>query len=394
MISDEKLIAFCQSLIRTPSLSGQEEGVAQKIAQYMRENGFDEVVIDKYGSVLGCIHGKYPGKHVLMDGHIDTVPVPDPSVWTHDPFGAEIVDGKIYGRGTSDMKGSVSSMVTAAARYAEATNREFEGSIYASCSVHEECFEGVSVREITRLAKPDYVIIGEATTTSLKIGQRGRAEVVVETTGRSCHSSNPEKGVNAAYHMVELIQEIRKLPSPEQPVLGKGILELTDVISSPYPGASVVPAKCRATFDRRLLVGETEQSVLAPIEEAIARVKARIPELQARVYIAEGEECCWTGETIRAKRFFPAWLLSKEDELVQKVHAGLQAAGIDAPYSHFAFCTNGSSFCGENGIPTIGFGPSLESLAHVVDEYIEIDQLTKSCRGFYGILAELNPVRK
>ena len=198
------------------------------------------------------------------------------------------------------MKGSVSSMVTAAARYAEATNREFEGSIYASCSVHEECFEGVSVREITRLAKPDYVIIGEATTTSLKIGQRGRAEVVVETTGRSCHSSNPEKGVNAAYHMVELIQEIRKLPSPEQPVLGKGILELTDVISSPYPGASVVPAKCRATFDRRLLVGETEQSVLAPIEEAIARVKARIPELQARVYIAEGEERCWTGETIRA----------------------------------------------------------------------------------------------
>lgn len=394
MISDEKLIAFCQSLIRTPSLSGQEEGVAQKIAQYMRENGFDEVVIDKYGSVLGCIHGKYPGKHVLMDGHIDTVPVPDPSVWTHDPFGAEIVDGKIYGRGTSDMKGSVSSMVTAAARYAEATNREFEGSIYASCSVHEECFEGVSVREITRLAKPDYVIIGEATTTSLKIGQRGRAEVVVETTGRSCHSSNPEKGVNAAYHMVELIQEIRKLPSPEQPVLGKGILELTDVISSPYPGASVVPAKCRATFDRRLLVGETEQSVLAPIEEAIARVKARIPELQARVYIAEGEERCWTGETIRAKRFFPAWLLSKEDELVQKVHAGLQAAGIYAPYSHFAFCTNGSSFCGENGIPTIGFGPSLESLAHVVDEYIEIDQLTKSCRGFYGILAELNPVRK
>ena len=394
MISDEKLIAFCQSLIRTPSLSGQEEGVAQKIAQYMRENGFDEVVIDKYGSVLGCIHGKYPGKHVLMDGHIDTVPVPDPSVWTHDPFGAEIVDGKIYGRGTSDMKGSVSSMVTAAARYAEATNREFEGSIYASCSVHEECFEGVSVREITRLAKPDYVIIGEATTTSLKIGQRGRAEVVVETTGRSCHSSNPEKGVNAAYHMVELIQEIRKLPSPEQPVLGKGILELTDVISSPYPGASVVPAKCRATIDRRLLVGETEQSVLAPIEEAIARVKARIPELQARVYIAEGEERCWTGETIRAKRFFPAWLLSKEDELVQKVHAGLQAAGIDAPYSHFAFCTNGSSFCGENGIPTIGFGPSLESLAHVVDEYIEIDQLTKSCRGFYGILAELNPVRK
>ena len=151
----------------------------------------------------------------------------------------------------------------------------------------------------------------------------------------------------------------------------------------------MVTGLCRATFDRRTLVGETEESVLAPVQAAIDRVKERIPNLKARVYLAEGSEKCWTGDTIEAKRFFPAWALKEDDELVVKALAGLKEAGIDAPLSHFAFCTNGSSFCGEAGIPTVGFGPSLESLAHVVDEYIEIDQLTRACLGFEGILRNL-----
>ncbi len=363
--------------------------MARLLQKTMQDYGFDEVTIDRYGSVLGCIRGRRPGRRVLMDGHIDTVDVSDRSRWTHDPYGAEIADGKLYGRGASDMKGSVAAMVSAAAHYAEDTGRDFAGAIYVSCSVHEECFEGVSTRAISEAARPDCVIIGEATSTTLKIGQRGRAEVVLETVGRTCHSSNPEAGVNAVYHMAALIDEIRQLPVASHPVLGKGILELTDIISSPYPGASVVPGLCRVTWDRRTLVGETEESVLAPVREAIARVQARIPELQARVYLAEGRETCWTGETIAAKRFFPAWLLEEQDPFVQKVQAGLRKAGIDAPISHFSFCTNGSHFCGEKGIPTIGFGPSLERLAHVVDEYIEVEQLLQACKGFYGILSEL-----
>lgn len=389
MSREERLIGFCQSLIRTPSNSGQEEGVSKLIQSTMLEYGFDEAIIDKYGSVLGIINGKRPGKRILMDGHIDTVDISDASRWTHDPYGAEIEDGKIYGRGTSDMKGSVSAMVSAAAHFAEDTGRDFAGTIMVSCTVHEECFEGVSSREISKLAEPDYVIIGEATSTTLKIGQRGRAEVVVETEGKTCHSSNPDAGINAVYHMCAVVDEIRNIKFNEHPILGKGILELTDIVSSPYPGASVVPGLCRATFDRRTLVGETEETVLAQVEEAIARVKERIPELKAKVYLAEGKEQCWTGETISAKRFFPAWLLSEDDEFVQKVRAGLSKAGIDAPISHFSFCTNGSHFCGERGTPTIGFGPSLERLAHVIDEYIEIEQLTKACEGFYGILSEL-----
>ncbi|MCQ2421131.1 MAG: YgeY family selenium metabolism-linked hydrolase [Clostridia bacterium] len=389
MTRDEQLIAFCQEAVRIPSPSGQEKGVAELLKRKMEEYGFDEVHIDRYGSVYGIIHGKRPGKTILMDGHIDNVDVIDEDKWTHAPWGAEICDGRIYGRGTSDMKGSVTAMISAAARLAEDTDRDFAGNIAVSCTVHEECFEGVSSREITKAVKPDFVIIGEATTSTVKIGQRGRAEVVVETEGVSCHSSNPEKGVNAVYMMTVLIDEIRKIVPNEHPILGKGILELTDIISYPYPGASVVPSSCRATFDRRTLVGEDESVILGQIEQAIRRAQERVPGLKARTYLAEGEEKCWTGETIRAKRYFPAWVVDENSELVQKAVAGLKEAGIDTSISHFSFCTNGSHFCGEAGIPSIGYGPSLESLAHVRDEYIEIEQLVKACNGFESILRKL-----
>lgn len=389
MYTNEALIAFCQEALRIPSFSGQEQGVAALMKQKMEDFGFDEVIIDKYGSVLGKLHGKRPGRTILMDGHIDTVDVIDAPQWRHDPFGGQIEDGKIYGRGASDMKGSDCAMIMAAARFAHETNRDFAGTICVSCTVHEECFEGVCAREILRLAKPDFVIIGEATTTTVKRGQRGRAEVVVETEGISCHSSNPEKGVNAVYDMMLVIDEIRKIVPNEHPLLGKGILELTDIISKPYPGASVVPALCRATFDRRTLVGEDEAVILGQINEAIARAREKKPTLKARCYLAEGEEKCWTGETVRAKRYFPAWVTEEDSELVQAALAGLREAGIEAELSHFSFCTNGSSFCGEAGVPTIGYGPSLESLAHVRDEYIAIDQLTRACRGFACILAKL-----
>ena len=385
MDRDQRLIAFCQQAVRIPSPSGQEREVAQLMKRKMEEYGFDEVLIDRHGSVLGRMRGCRPGKTILLDGHIDNVDVIDADEWTHDPFGGEIDQGRIYGRGTSDMKGSVTAMISAVAHFAEDSGRDFAGEICVSCTVHEECFEGVSSREITRLAKPDFVIIGEATSTTVKIGQRGRAEVVVETEGVSCHSSNPDKGVNAVYHMMAVIEEIRRIIPNEHPILGKGILELTDIISSPYPGASVVPALCRATFDRRTLTGV----ILGQVEEAIARAREKIPGLKARTYLAEGKEVCWTGEAIAAKRYFPAWLIDEDNEYVQKALAGLKKAGIEAPISHFSFCTNGSHFCGEAGIPCIGYGPSLESLAHVRDEYIEIEQLTKACRGFASILREL-----
>lgn len=382
----EQLTKLCQEMIKNKSVSGQEGNVVESIKKGLKELGYDECFVDSYGNIIGHIKGKKSGKKLLFDGHIDTVPVPDESKWTHAPFKGEIVDGKIYGRGTSDMKGQTSAMIAAAAYFAEDIDRNFEGDIYVAGVVHEEIFEGVSARKISEAIKPDYVIIGESSELNLKIGQRGRAEIVIETFGKPAHSANPEKGINAVYKMAKVIEKIQEIEAPEHEVLGKGILVLTDIKSSPYPGASVVPDYCRATFDRRLLVGETKESVLAPIEASLEELRKEDNELNVKASYAIGKEVCYTGEKIEGERFFPGWLYEENDEFVQAAYKGLKSAGIDAKITQYSFCTNGSHYAGEKGIKTIGFGPSKENLAHTIDEYIEQEQLFMGAEGYYGIL--------
>lgn len=388
-VREEQVISLCQKLIQQRSYSGEEEGVVKVLSENMKAMGFDEVGTDRYGNIIGCIRGKRPGKKLLFDGHIDTVPVTEEKEWSYPPFAAEIHDRKIYGRGTSDMKGAVAAMTVAAANFAKDTDKDFAGEIYVAGVVHEECFEGVAAREISKNVEPDYVVIGEASQLNLKIGQRGRAEIVVETIGKPCHSANPEKGINAVIKMAKVIERIRRLEPTIHPVLGKGILELTDIKSAPYPGASVVPEYCRATYDRRLLVGETKESVLAPIRDLMESMMVEDPELQVKASYAVGQEQCYNGNIIEGERFFPGWLYDESDDFVQSVYQKLQEKGFTPEITQYNFCTNGSHYAGEAGIKTFGLGPSRENLAHTLNEYIEIDQLVKVTECYYGVMEAL-----
>lgn len=392
MLSQERMetvVGLTRALIAQSSTSGHEDGAAAVLRRYMEAAGFDLVTSDMYGNLLGRLRGSRPGKRVLLDGHMDTVPVGDPSAWSHDPFGGEIAGGKLYGRGASDMKGAVAAFTAAAGFFARDRAGDFPGEIWVAGVVQEECFEGVAARAVSRAVRPDYVVIGEASQCDLKIGQRGRAEIVVETFGVPAHSANPEKGVNAVYAMGRVMEALRRLPPPEQPVLGRGILELTDIRSEPYPGASVVPAYCRATYDRRLLVGETRESVLAPIKAVLDRLMAEDPSFRARVGFAEGEALCHTGQVIRGERFFPGWLRDLQEPFILEILSGLEAAGLTPAVTQYSFCTNGSHYAGEAGIPTVGLGPSREDLAHTVDEYVELEQLERACESYYALLGAL-----
>ena len=386
---EEAVIALCRKLIKAKSYSGQEKPVADALKSYFTANAYDDIITDQYGNIIGVMKGKRPGRRIVFDGHMDTVPVENEERWTHSPYGAEIEDGKIYGRGSTDMKGAVAAMASAAANFAVDCDKDFAGEIYVAGVVHEECFEGIAARSISELVKPDYVVIGEASELNLKIGQRGRGEVKLETFGIPAHSANPEKGINAVYSMCRLIEEIRGLIPAQHDILGKGILELTDIKSSPYPGASVVPEYCAATYDRRLLVGETRESVLAPIREVIDRMMSRDDKIKARVSFAQGEELCYTGNKIVGERFFPGWLYDREEAFIQDVLQELKGMGFTPEITQYNFCTNGSHYAGEAGIPTIGMGPSRENLAHTIDEYIEIDQLLKVTECYYGIMKAL-----
>ncbi|SDE79111.1 putative selenium metabolism hydrolase [Bhargavaea beijingensis] len=384
----ELLLKMCQTLIQNKSYSGEEGGVAEAVKEMFQSLGYDDVKTDEYGNVIGRIIGEKPGPVVLFDGHIDTVPVNQEN-WTVPPFEGLVKDGKLYGRGATDMKGAVACAIAAGASFAEANGRAFAGEIAVSCSVHEECFEGVATRKVSEAIKPDVVIIGEASGLTIKHGQRGRAEIVVETFGKPAHSSNPDEGINAVNQMMKLTGKISELPKPTHSVLGEGILELTDIKSAPYPGASVVPHYCKVTYDRRTLVNETKESILAPIQQIIDEFSAKDPNFKAKVSFATGEAKCYTGNLIKAERYFPAWLLDPEDPLIQALRDSLKSKGFSENLSHYAFCTNGSHFAGEAGIKTIGFGPSIETLAHTDDEYIELEALYSAFEGYIAIFETL-----
>lgn len=381
----QEVINLCQDLIRKSSYSGHEQNVVNILKTYMEKNKFDKVFTDKYGNIIGCIKGNRHGPKILFDGHIDTVPVANELEWTYPPFAAEIHDDKIYGRGTSDMKGAVAAMCVAAKYFKEDFDNDFAGEIYIAGVVHEECFEGVASREVSKNIKPDYVIIGEASNLNIKIGQRGRAEIIVETFGKSCHSANPEKGINAVYKMAKVIEAINTLEPPHHDILGDGILELTDIKSSPYPGASVVPDYCRATYDRRLLVGETKESVLDPIKKLLLEMMEKDSTLNVKVSYSVGKEKCYTNNEITGERFFPGWLYDKNDEFVQKAYVQLKNNGFNPEITQYNFCTNGSHYAGEAHIKTFGLGPSKENLAHTANEYIEINQLIKAVQCYYNM---------
>lgn len=372
-----KLIEFTRDLIRIPSLSGQEGPVVARVIREMQQLGFDETWVDAAGNALGLIQGERPGKCILLDAHLDTVTA-TPDDWDADPFAAEIRAGRIYGRGSADTKGNLAAMVYAAA----AVNREkLIGSVLVCGSVHEEVMEGGSLQLVIRENQPDYVVIGEATDLQLNHGGRGRVEVVVETIGKSAHSSSPEVGVCAVHAMLRLLDAIEKLPQRIDPILGPGSMVLTDIISSPYPGHSVIPNRCQVTFDRRLLPGETIDSVIQEV-----RFCAKQIDVDCVATVLEGQEVTYQGYELRAPKFFPAWLLTEDHSLVQHALKALQARNPETRVNTFRFCTNGASSAGLFDIPTIGFGLGKETDAHTVNESISIEDLQAAAQGYQDII--------
>lgn len=378
MINIESMINFAQQLIRQTSLSCEEGPVTQIILDEMKRLSFDRVWVDENGSAIGLIEGAQPGPTLLFDAHTDTVGVAPGSVWTREPFGAEIADSFLYGRGAADMKGALAAMVHTAA---SVDKSKLAGKVVVSASVMEEVYEGGALKTVMDEVKPDFVVIGEASELNLVRGGRGRAEIHLETIGKPSHSSSPHLGVNAIHLMMKVIQAVDKIELGQHPLLGPAILALTDIISEPYPAYSVIPARCKATYDRRLLPGETVEDVLGAITSL-----PELKDINFNAKIAEGEHQAYTGKVLTCNKFFPAWELEEIHPFVQNALNGLRTSGLDPKMIAYRFCTNAAYSIGEADIPTIGFGPGGEGDAHVVDEKINLTDLEKAAKGYKGII--------
>ncbi|MCL5257502.1 MAG: YgeY family selenium metabolism-linked hydrolase [Chloroflexi bacterium] len=386
MLNEERrkeVLDFSQTLVRLPSEQGSEGAVAEAIKAKMAQLGYKDSWIDRWGNVTGHLKGSgATGKGpVLFDGHIDTIGIT--GEWAHDPFGAEIAGGRMYGRGTSDMKCAVAAMVCAAAFAAQdgALNRD----VFVSGTVQEETVEGQGFKHVVGAAGPEWVIIGEASDLHLVTAQRGRARLLVNTFGVPAHTSTPHLGLNAAKKMAKLVLAIDEIPPTKDDILGSSVLELTELISSPYPGTSVVPDGCRASYDRRLLPGESGELVVGEIQKVIDEMAADDPELRASACLAETHFTTYTGVEMVAQEFSPAWVTPRDHPLVTSAARALQEAGIEPVFDNYRFCTNGSYSAGVAGIPTIGFGPGKETLAHIIDEYLDVEDLLKAAEGYYAL---------
>ncbi len=378
-MDNERLIGFTQDLVRQPSLSGEEAGVAARVRSEMESLGFDRVWMDANGSVVGMIEGQRPGKCILLDAHTDTVGIAPGVPWVHNPFEARIDHDAIYGRGAADMKGALAAMVYAAASL---DRSQLAGRVFVSASTLEEVMEGVALRSVMDEVKPDFVVIGESTNLHLSHGGRGRAEVHLTTVGRPSHSSSPQLGRNAVLDMMRVIAAVEQIELPTNARMGPAIFALTDIISEPYPGHSVIPSLCKVTYDRRLLPGERAGDVLAAITESPA-----LADIDLKAEIGVGHYTAFTGTALQCEKFFPAWLLPEDEPFVTRSLAALHHAGIPAEPSAYRFCTNAAYSAGVAGVPTIGFGPATEADAHVIDEHLRLDHLFAAAKGYQAIIA-------
>ncbi|TLM99653.1 M20/M25/M40 family metallo-hydrolase, partial [bacterium] len=260
---------------------------------------------------------------------------------------------------------------------------EIHGTLVVSASVYEEYHEGAAIQKVVEATHPDFVVICEPNGCRLGIGQKGRAGLCLEVSGKPAHSSVPHLGENAVYKALPLIERLRRMALPSDPLLGEGIMELIDAISSPYPSRSTVPVGMKMRYDRRLMQGETMDSVLASIHEALRD----LPDWQAGFATVRMDTC--TGEILEAVDFHPGWVLAQDSPWVAKAGRGLAAAGLEAVLGTARFCTNGSYTAGVANLPTIIFGPSSGMLAHCIDEHIAIDELFQGAQGYLGLAQSL-----
>ena len=380
----DDVTGFLRSMVAIPSFSCEEGDVAQRIAGEMEDLGYDEVFADPMGNVVGRIgDGK---TKIVLDAHMDTVGVGDPSAWPHDPFEGKLEDGIVFGRGASDNKGAIASQVYGGKLMAERGLDEADVTIYVVGTVMEEDCDGLALEYFLTETVPgvDAVVLGECTNLAVYRGHRGRMEISVQTRGQSAHASAPERGDNAVAAMAPIVLDVTELNDrlAQDDFLGKGTVAVTK-IECETASLNAIPDSCTIFLDRRLTAGETRES-------AVKEVASLGSAEGATVEVLDYARPAYTGLTLETEKYYPTWVLDPGHPLVTGgVAAGEAALGNTPNVDKWTFSTNGIASAGRLGIPTIGFGPSEERWAHSVLDQCPVDHLVASIAYYAALPAAL-----
>jgi len=378
---EAEIVGFLRELIAIPGESGREGARCERVRQEYTKLGFDEVFFDRLGNVVARI-GQGPLK-ILMDGHIDCVGVGDPTAWPHDPFRGKLEDGRVWGRGAVDELPAIACMAYGAKLVRE---RGLPGAVtlYLTASVMEEDCDGYCLLHLIEKEgiRPHAVVLGEPTDLNVYRGHRGRLEATITTRGKSAHGAHCDLGVNALYKMAPIISGIESLHPRlrHDDFLGKGSV-VVSFIECTSPSLNAVPDSARIHIDRRLTVGETVESAMQELRS--------LPHLgDAAVELSMYEATSWRGERVRQEKYYPTWVLREDHSLVKGTAQAVEAVvGKPPGISRWSFSTNGVASMGRLGIPTVGFAPGLEELAHTTQEWIAVDDLVRAT-AVYSLIPE------
>ncbi len=378
---ERDIVSFLRRMIAIPAESLKEKERCELVKAEFEKLGFDEVFFDGLGTVVARI-GNGPFK-ILMDGHIDCVGVGDPASWDYDPFEGKEENGEVWGRGAVDELPAIAAMAYGVRLLMDRGWPEGV-TVYLSASVMEEDCDGHCMLHLIEKEgiKPDVVILGEPTDLDIYRGHRGRMEATITTRGRSAHGAHAHHGINALYKMAPIILDVEKLNEnlAHDEFLGSGSI-IVSHISVDTPSLNAVPDRATITLDRRMTVGETVETVLAELRA--------LPHLgDAEVELLHYDETSWTGTQATQEKYFPTWVLDENHSLVQGT-AKAAAAVLDQPpaISRWHFSTNGVATMGRLGIPSIGFAPGLEELAHTTQEHVKVEDLVKAT-AVYSLMPE------
>jgi succinyl-diaminopimelate desuccinylase len=397
LVDADELVTLTRELVRIPSVvrpgeaGANEAAVAAHVERWMRAQGFDveiQRVAPDRPNVLGVLGASGAGPTLLLEGHTDVVTEGDPAAWKHPPFAAELVDGKIYGRGAADMKSGLAAAMIAAAAI-KRSGAPLAGRLVVGALVDEEgdmlgakhlCATPIG-RELSA------AIVCEPEQNELCLEQRGVVWARVTARGRMAHGAMPEAGANPITALAALVagaprleRRLRVLCTRSRYLRPPTVTPT--VMAAPVAGvpqSNVIPATAQATLDVRLTPGPDADAVAKEIDEACRRAADGCPGVSIEWAPING--------------FRMATRVERGEPLVRAmVGAVRRATGRPARWGGVPGSTDGTILRMELGIPIVTCGPGHRLIPHQVDEHVEIGELVDAARIYVAAaLAYLKP---
>jgi len=383
LVNAKEVIALTQRLVRIPSVyrpsqpDGNESKVAHYVYDYLKNLGLEvhiEEVVEGRPNVIGILDSGVPGKTLLFEGHTDVVTEGDRASWDVDPFGAEIIGGRMYGRGTNDTKGNLAAAICAV----EAIKREkvpFKGRIILCIPCDEEGMM-IGIKHFIQRGWADGVdgaIICEPEENQICVSQKGAMRVVINTYGKMAHGAMPLTGINPNTRMAQIICELMKLEQAEKdrvgedPFLGWPSITPT-ILQAPVKGEAqinVMPDQCMTTLDIRTVPGQNHEQLTQDMNHILEKLTVSDPDFKATLEVIEDRP--WTETDMDnpiVKAASQAYKLVTDKE---PVYNGVPGA-TDGTFLHLA------------GVPIVTTGAGDRHIPHHINEYVDIDELVEASR--------------